>query len=415
MSRRSSRRNYSERLGSSQIDEEPEPEPDHAVEQDDEEDDMEEDDEQEITRCICGNDDLNVEGINPVLASLLSSEYQIKIDQGLFIQCDKCSVWQHGYCVGLFINEDVPDKYWCELCKPDLHMVITELNDTFRTLYKPVNDKRKKLMMENEKYINRRKLTRKDRRNYDYDEQLQKALRESAKESGNRNPDDIHDNKSEASSRSTRNSDNDKDIGSDKESKPNNYDDNDVDNDSVTINNTHSEKSIKNTNGDISSNNKNDSSAAFKNDEADVGDEEDEAEGEAEEEEEAGETEIKKDVKRKSLKRARKRDTNKTKPKKAKASTDNGPQISKEELINQPSKPRFVNEKSSIYELRKRISAILEWLNRSQLELEDERTKKSVMTNNSDLINGFDENLVSMQSLTGKILEWEEKYGKYAP
>jgi len=34
-------------------------------------------------------------------------------------QCDKCSVWQHGPCVGLYA--EFPGDYFCEKCRPDLH------------------------------------------------------------------------------------------------------------------------------------------------------------------------------------------------------------------------------------------------------------------------------------------------------
>ncbi|CCD26699.1 Cti6p NDAI_0I01300 [Naumovozyma dairenensis CBS 421] len=64
-----------------------------------------EEEEEEITRCICGKIDLP-DG-----------------DSGLYIQCEQCSVWQHGYCVGILENDNVPDKYWCELCKPELHQI----------------------------------------------------------------------------------------------------------------------------------------------------------------------------------------------------------------------------------------------------------------------------------------------------
>ncbi|WBW72546.1 histone deacetylase complex PHD finger subunit Cti6 [Schizosaccharomyces osmophilus] len=59
----------------------------------------------EITRCVCGiedNDDDSSDG-------------------GLYIQCDQCSVWQHGHCVGFQEESDVPDVYYCELCRPELH------------------------------------------------------------------------------------------------------------------------------------------------------------------------------------------------------------------------------------------------------------------------------------------------------
>ncbi|KAH9441552.1 hypothetical protein Pst134EA_032886 [Puccinia striiformis f. sp. tritici] len=34
--------------------------------------------------------------------------------------CDKCSVWQHGPCVGLYA--EFPGDYFCEKCRPDLHI-----------------------------------------------------------------------------------------------------------------------------------------------------------------------------------------------------------------------------------------------------------------------------------------------------
>jgi hypothetical protein len=60
-------------------------------------DDMEEDGKGWVTRCPCGrNDD----------------------DDGEFmIQCDKCSVWQHGNCVRI-AKDSVPEKYECDQCNP---------------------------------------------------------------------------------------------------------------------------------------------------------------------------------------------------------------------------------------------------------------------------------------------------------
>ena len=65
--------------------------------------------EDEITRCICGY-----------------QEYQSPDDDqtendGLFIQCDGCKVWQHGFCVGIMDSESTPEEYFCEKCKPELH------------------------------------------------------------------------------------------------------------------------------------------------------------------------------------------------------------------------------------------------------------------------------------------------------
>ncbi|GAA6006521.1 uncharacterized protein JCM10292_003801 [Rhodotorula paludigena] len=55
-----------------------------------------------VTRCVCGED-------NEDLAS------------GLMIQCDTCKCWQHGPCVGLWDEKECPNRYFCELCKPNLH------------------------------------------------------------------------------------------------------------------------------------------------------------------------------------------------------------------------------------------------------------------------------------------------------
>lgn len=384
MSRRTTRRNYTERLGNPEDDVETKVS-DQEIVNEEEDEEIDEEDEQEITRCVCGNDDLNVDTINENVENLLEEEYQIKIDQGLFIQCDKCSVWQHGYCVGLFTNDDVPDKYWCELCKPDLHILIHETNDRSRTLYKPANEKRKKLWAETEKHI-KRKFTRKDRRGYDYDEQLQKALRESAKEN--------------------------KPVEEDK--KPSSKTDDREPTKEVIDGKSEVESDSRTRNGNEN--------------ETGVGDEEDEVEGdgegeadreagaeaEAEGEEDEENSDIKKEAKKKTMKRVKRKES-RPKPKKQKVDSNNTNGLTKEDLLSQSSKPRFVNDRSSIYELRKRISAILEWLSRSQLELEEEKLAKVQMTNDASLTNSYDTNLTLMQSLTVKILEWEEKYGKFAP
>ncbi|KAK6457765.1 uncharacterized protein RJT20DRAFT_26384 [Scheffersomyces xylosifermentans] len=434
MSRRSGRSRYSEPTESIDY-----PEEDETNNYEAEGEDEIEDDEQEVTRCICEQDELNPSTVNQQLSDVLHKEYSIKIDQGLFIQCDKCSVWQHGYCVGLFTNDEVPDKYWCELCKPDLHVFIYESNEVVRSLYKPVNDKRKKLSLESlaagqsmqpkpsrqrskrsssaNSSINEsqsssngnNKNGRKERRHLDesYDEQLQKALRESAKESGVK-----VDSEAAAAKKAAASHDN-------------------SGNNSSTSATTSTRRRNKSDSSD-------ESQAKKTKIEVTAPVESDNGEQEASTIEEDNDEESKSKY---ETRRTKARGRGVKAKKKASASTgststnkteNDGPTqgATKEELINQPSKPRYVSEKSSIYELRKRTGAILEWLGRSQLELEDEKSNKIELFSFKEKIDveqqvideegnkvivAFDENLRLMEKLTESILTWEQKFGKYAP
>lgn len=55
-------------------------------------------------RCVCDNTD----------------------DDGFTIQCDDCLVWQHAICVGIS-KDNVPDSYFCDVCRPDLHQKVRHL------------------------------------------------------------------------------------------------------------------------------------------------------------------------------------------------------------------------------------------------------------------------------------------------
>ncbi|KAK4684857.1 hypothetical protein P7C73_g5306, partial [Tremellales sp. Uapishka_1] len=82
------------------------------------EDEVEEDG-KDVTRCVCLTSDVDV----------------------LMIQCDKCFVWQHGPCTGIYDDDEAPDgesrrlarraipdddpiEYFCEQCKPELHLAL---------------------------------------------------------------------------------------------------------------------------------------------------------------------------------------------------------------------------------------------------------------------------------------------------
>ena len=101
--------------------------------------------EEEVTRCICGS--AEYPGPGEVLRGMVKGERELKslIEQGralnitatealgdelgsFFVCCDKCSVWQHGGCVGLTNEDTLPDEYYCELCKPELHKIIRGIN-----------------------------------------------------------------------------------------------------------------------------------------------------------------------------------------------------------------------------------------------------------------------------------------------
>ncbi|KAL0092502.1 hypothetical protein J3Q64DRAFT_1633808, partial [Phycomyces blakesleeanus] len=66
-----------------------------------------------ITRCVCGETH----------------------NSGLMVQCDKCEVWQHCECVGLE-EQDIPDQYYCEQCKPENHSVVRQTHGRTRRSYR---------------------------------------------------------------------------------------------------------------------------------------------------------------------------------------------------------------------------------------------------------------------------------------
>ncbi|KAJ9144106.1 Transcription factor BYE1 [Pleurostoma richardsiae] len=72
----------------------------------------EEDDAQDgadIIRCVCGTTE------------------QVDGDERAWIACDQCGVWQHNVCVGISVyKEDIPDKYYCEQCRPEDHKELLD-------------------------------------------------------------------------------------------------------------------------------------------------------------------------------------------------------------------------------------------------------------------------------------------------
>ncbi|WEW55970.1 Histone deacetylase complex subunit [Emydomyces testavorans] len=113
--------------------------------------DDEDGDEEEITRCICGQQDYpglppssrETIGRSSLKAGIKEESNQdpsaaaseiLSEDAGsLFIQCDSCKVWQHGGCVGIMEEALSPDEYFCEKCRKDLHKMTVSGNGIKQT------------------------------------------------------------------------------------------------------------------------------------------------------------------------------------------------------------------------------------------------------------------------------------------
>lgn len=79
--------------------------------------------EEEVTRCICGQQEYPGPPLSEAFDGL---DAQSEETGGLFISCDGCSVWQHGGCVGIIEESQVPEKYFCDECRPKLHEIHTD-------------------------------------------------------------------------------------------------------------------------------------------------------------------------------------------------------------------------------------------------------------------------------------------------
>ncbi|KAJ1799792.1 hypothetical protein LPJ59_001582 [Coemansia sp. RSA 2399] len=84
-------------------------EDDESDEDDEEDEEEEEEGDDGVVRCVCGE----------------------RNDGELMIQCEICQVWQHTLCMGIRDEAHIPDKYYCEKCRPEDHPYI---NSRPRTL-----------------------------------------------------------------------------------------------------------------------------------------------------------------------------------------------------------------------------------------------------------------------------------------
>ncbi|KAK8155947.1 hypothetical protein IWX90DRAFT_54381 [Phyllosticta citrichinensis] len=112
-------------------------EEDEAAKMDEDLDEEVGDDEEETTRCICGYQEYpGPPSDDEHLA--VGSDLQAEDVGGLFIQCDKCKVWQHGGCVGIMEEKAVPENYFCEECRKDLHKLLSSPKGQKYSHYIPV-------------------------------------------------------------------------------------------------------------------------------------------------------------------------------------------------------------------------------------------------------------------------------------
>ncbi|KAL9079440.1 MAG: hypothetical protein Q9157_001694, partial [Trypethelium eluteriae] len=114
-----------------------------AAKLEDELEDEVDEEEEEITRCVCGNQEYPgppVELGKSHTAAATSTDLQNDEAGSLFIQCDICKVWQHGGCVGIMDEAMSPDEYFCEECRKDFHKLMTGQGGQKYSRYLPVLD-----------------------------------------------------------------------------------------------------------------------------------------------------------------------------------------------------------------------------------------------------------------------------------
>ena len=83
--------------------------------------------EEELTRCICGQQEYP--GVPSRHENGAGPTHKYPTDEGaLFIQCDDCKVWQHGGCLGILDEFMSPVAYYCEQCREDFHDITVAAN-----------------------------------------------------------------------------------------------------------------------------------------------------------------------------------------------------------------------------------------------------------------------------------------------
>ncbi|CAR30242.1 Cti6p [Lachancea thermotolerans CBS 6340] len=365
--------------------------------------DEEDEEEEGETRCVCG-------------------EVDPPDDSGLYIQCEECSVWQHGFCVGITEGEDsAPDKYWCERCRPDLHHLYdTDLGE-HRSAYQPVQQNKRQ----------NRRLRREDVPSVESGVEDEEAVKsESSKTSlpaEAPKPRKRHQRrKDSASGLPTTIQGGRRDSNEDRRS---------LDRRRATSSAREEkqyqlmlEKALKESRR-----------TSQHGDESDVPVLPDGIHGKHEADEEAViETEASEPPKKRSKlntpsgtpptssedetrRRGKRGPQRKLKSRSNSRPSSNDNNCNGSDIgINKPIKPRIPTQRTSINEMRRRVSAILEFISRTQVELSQDQIEKQQLTEfveNEDFIkkvdsiySNYDESLKMMDDLTRKLLLWEKKY-----
>ncbi|KAI8077056.1 hypothetical protein BDF21DRAFT_421950 [Thamnidium elegans] len=89
-----------------------------------------------ITRCVCGESRMLTHAKKKKKKKKKASNLYIIDSIGLMVCCDQCEVWQHCECMGLE-EQEIPEQYFCELCKPSDHIKKNLNKNRTRRYYKP--------------------------------------------------------------------------------------------------------------------------------------------------------------------------------------------------------------------------------------------------------------------------------------
>lgn len=326
-----------------------------------------------VTRCVCGEEELY-----PAAAK------QRGVDSGLFIQCEQCGCWQHGFCVGFNNSRDAPEVYFCEKCKPEMHEIITKNGYPFSKYAGTRRNRRRSRSESDDDSSEPSGSTREKRRrtmNSREDEMLQRAIEES---------------KREARERERRQSDiKDEDLKLEE-------------NDNTPEQARNSDPGDEHPEGDAPEEPAERAPSDHDKEPAPEPEPEPEQhEPEPEHEEEKQEPEPEEQPERKRKKRGRGRQ---------KSSHVNGEP--------RRAKPKMPSARSTMADMRKRIAQILEFSGYTQVEmLAEERNRAQMLEeqkkhDNARLIQQMEDlctqqrdNITFLEDLTRKVLAWQERFG----